>query len=169
MKDITYLPAEEQNDVIGEESVLYSNKEECEIECRKHEYYKLICDFEKQRAKDEIERCQQRVLELEKYLLSGDFEDMNPTDLPPPCLPYREFNFMKIIESEYEELMQGRRFIISTDTGFSHYSTWYLFKMPNGILYFVCKRFSFDRDSYNVRQIGYNLTESNVYFIQSSK
>lgn len=143
----------------------YSTPQTCDEECRKHKYYHLICDFEQRRAAAEIENCKRRMLELEAFIQNGNFEEPNPLDLPRPNLPYRDFTSMEILISDYEDILEGKKFIAKTNTGFNHFTRWYLFRMPNGLLYFICKRYANNTFTYSVRQVGYTICEQNVHFI----
>lgn len=145
----------------------YTTTQTCDDECRRHKYYHLICEFEQRRAAVEIENCKRKILELEAFIQGRNFEEPNPVDLPRPTLPYRDFTSMEILISDYEDLLEGKRFIIKTNTGFNHFTRWYVFRVPSGLLYFICKRYTNNTFTYSVKQAGYTICEPNVYFVHS--
>jgi hypothetical protein len=121
----------------------FESIEECNAQSITHEHYGRIVQFNQEYVNhmlttianpEELDTFQQYLAETNPNHLSRVIFNRFPYDIL-----MRQFTEMRIDQVEYDALMNGNKFIIPTHTGGSGYSSWELFRMPNGLLYFIIR------------------------------
>jgi hypothetical protein len=131
----------ETNFLITEYST-FDSIEECNKACREHNYYKLIVRFNKEYVASLIKN---NIKTLDEIIaINGD---PNITELDQlvftshPHINYleRQFRSIHLEKQEYDDLLNHKRFLICANVTGSGMSNWEIFRMPNGVLYFVIR------------------------------
>jgi hypothetical protein len=126
-----------------EEYPYFEKVEDCIAQSMVHEHYARIVQFNQSYVSHMLETIddEEKLQQFQHILSVSEQNQLNSSIFNqfPYDILARQFTEMRINQTDYESLMDGHKFIIQTHTYGSGYSSWELFRTPNGLLYFIIR------------------------------